>query len=254
MKTIKRHFLPTGAICGGSAVRIYRQDHWTGKLFERYGVIIVGVWRSKGWLRTELSRVRLREGDVLVMTGDDTPFKRISEDQSFLMLVPFKGEPKPLHKARLAGAIMLISTLVAALNVVPAGNRLAGRRGRDDPERMHLHVTGVSIHRHTHLCIYRRCHPARARHAKDGHGRSAGRLAERTGRELGHALDPAGTLYGHGTCHTDHVRRGHDGPVCPDRPGAGTRIWVLRRNHLWSRLRWRPSHLFLRRSVIMEIC
>ncbi len=86
---------------------------------ERYNVIIVGVWRSKGWLKTELSRVRLREGDVLVMTGDDASFKRISEDQSFLMLVPFKGEPKPLHKARLAGAIMVISTLVAALNVVP---------------------------------------------------------------------------------------------------------------------------------------
>src|SRR6266498_1321498 len=75
-----------------------------------YGVIIVGVWRSKGWLRTELSRVRLREGDVLVLTGDDNAFKRISEDQSFLMLVPFKGEPKPLHRARLAAVIMIAST------------------------------------------------------------------------------------------------------------------------------------------------
>jgi di/tricarboxylate transporter len=86
---------------------------------QNYGVIIVGVWRSKGSLRTKLSRVRLREGDVLVLTGDDNSFKRISEDQSFLMLVPFKGEPKPLHKARLAAAIMLISTFVAALNVIP---------------------------------------------------------------------------------------------------------------------------------------
>ena len=85
---------------------------------QRYGVIIVGVWRSKGWLRTELSRHRLREGDVLVMTGDDDSFKRISEDQSFLMLVPFKGEPKPRHKARLAAIIMIISTLVAASNIV----------------------------------------------------------------------------------------------------------------------------------------
>ena len=84
-----------------------------------YGVIIVGVWRSKGWLRTELSRVRLREGDVLVLTGDDNAFKRISEDQSFLMLVPFKGEPKPLHRARLAAVIMIVSTAVAALNVIP---------------------------------------------------------------------------------------------------------------------------------------
>ncbi len=86
---------------------------------QRYGVIIVGVWRSKGWLRTKLSRHRLREGDVLVMTGDDSAFKQISEDQSFLMLVPFKGEPKPRHKARLAGTIMLLSTIVATLNILP---------------------------------------------------------------------------------------------------------------------------------------
>jgi len=86
---------------------------------EKYGVIIVGVWRRKGLLRTELSRVKLREGDVLVMTGEPESLKRISENQSFLMLVPFRGEPKPLHKARLAATIMLLSTAVAALNVVP---------------------------------------------------------------------------------------------------------------------------------------
>jgi len=86
---------------------------------QKYGVIIVGVWRSKGLLRSELSRVRLREGDVLVMVGNDTSLRQISEDRSFLMLVPFKGEPKPLHKARLAGAIMLLAILVAALNLVP---------------------------------------------------------------------------------------------------------------------------------------
>ena len=86
---------------------------------ENYGVIVVGVWRRKGWLRTELSRVRLREGDVLVMTGDPEALKRISENQSFLMLVPFRGEPKPLHKARLAGTIMILSTVIAAFNIIP---------------------------------------------------------------------------------------------------------------------------------------
>ena len=86
---------------------------------ENYGVIVVGIWRRNGWLRTELSRVRLREGDVLVMSGDADSLKRISENQSFLMLVPFRGEPKPLHKARLAGTIMILTTAVAALNIVP---------------------------------------------------------------------------------------------------------------------------------------
>jgi di/tricarboxylate transporter len=86
---------------------------------QNYGVIVVGVWRSKRGLRTELSRVKLREGDVLVMAGSDAAFKRISSDSSFLMLVPFKGESKPLHKARLTGIIMLVSTIIAALNVIP---------------------------------------------------------------------------------------------------------------------------------------
>jgi di/tricarboxylate transporter len=86
---------------------------------QNYGVIIVSVWRQSGWLRTELSRVKLQEGDVLVMTGDSTSLKRIAEDRSFLMLVPFKGEPRLQHKAPLAGGIMLLAILVSALNLVP---------------------------------------------------------------------------------------------------------------------------------------
>ena len=86
---------------------------------QNYGVIIVGVWMHKGFSRTKLSRIKLHEGDVLVMAGDDAAFKRISEDRSFLMLVPFKGEPKPLHKARLAGGIMILATAIAALNLIP---------------------------------------------------------------------------------------------------------------------------------------
>jgi di/tricarboxylate transporter len=85
---------------------------------QNYGILIVGVWRRKGWLRTELSRVKLHEGDVLVILGDDTSLTRVSEDPSFLMLVPFKGEPKPQHKAPLAGAIMLGTILATALNLV----------------------------------------------------------------------------------------------------------------------------------------
>src|SRR5688572_28694540 len=86
---------------------------------QNYGVLIVGIWRRKGGVRTELSRVKLREGDVLVMVGNKISFQRISEDRSFLMLVPFQGEPKPLHKARRAGLIMILSILVASLNLIP---------------------------------------------------------------------------------------------------------------------------------------
>ena len=86
---------------------------------ETYGVIIVGVWRHKGWVRTELSRTTLHEGDLLVMVGSNPSLKQISSDQSFLMLVPFKGEPKLQFKARLAGSIMILSVLAAAFKILP---------------------------------------------------------------------------------------------------------------------------------------
>ncbi len=63
--------------------------------------------------------MKLREGDVLVMAGETEALKRISENKSFLMLVPFRGEPKPLYKARLAGTIMILTTAIAALNIIP---------------------------------------------------------------------------------------------------------------------------------------
>ena len=56
---------------------------------------------------------------MLVMTGDTDSLKRVSEDRSFLMLMPFRGEPKPWHKARLAATIMVLCIALAAFSVVP---------------------------------------------------------------------------------------------------------------------------------------
>lgn len=123
-----KHELSTELVQSVVAPRADFIGRTIGKIdfLQNYGVIVVGVWRIKGGVRTKLSRVRLREGDVLVMAGDDSAFKRISKDQSFLMLVPFKGEPKPLHKARSAAVIMILSTVIAALNIVPIEIALLG--------------------------------------------------------------------------------------------------------------------------------
>jgi di/tricarboxylate transporter len=85
---------------------------------QRYGVIVVGIWRQRGWLQTELAKIKLREGDVLVVVGDAHSFQRLADDRSFLMLVPFMGEPKPRHKAPIAGMIMVASVLAAALHLL----------------------------------------------------------------------------------------------------------------------------------------
>ena len=84
----------------------------------RYGAIVLGLWRQHGWLGEELSRIRLRGGDVLVLQGTDEALGRIADDSRFLMMVPFQGQQRPRRKAPLAVAIML-ATIGAASAGVP---------------------------------------------------------------------------------------------------------------------------------------
>ena len=84
----------------------------------RYGAIVVGLWRKRGWIQQEMSRVKLRAGDVLVLQGDQQALGRVEADPAFLMLVPFQGEAQPRRKATLAGVIMLATIIVAALNLL----------------------------------------------------------------------------------------------------------------------------------------
>ncbi len=85
---------------------------------QRYGAVVVGLWRKDGWLNQEVSKVRLRPYDLLVLEGDEEALARVSADKSFLMLVPFQAEPKLRGKAWLAGAIMLLTILLAAFNLL----------------------------------------------------------------------------------------------------------------------------------------
>ncbi len=82
---------------------------------ERYGVIVVALWRRQAWLKQQLSQIRMREGDVLVVEGNEEALARLSSDPNFLMMVPFHGELRRRRKAGLAGGIMLASIAVAAL-------------------------------------------------------------------------------------------------------------------------------------------
>ena len=84
----------------------------------RYGAIVVGLWRQDGWLDEELSRTRLRAGDVLVLQGDDEALARVSSAPGILMIVPFHGEGRLRRKAPLAGGIMLGTVLTAAFDLM----------------------------------------------------------------------------------------------------------------------------------------
>ena len=93
----------------------------------RYGALVVGLWRQNGWLDEELSRTRLRAGDVLVLSGDDEALARVGAAPGILMMVPFHGEGRVRRKAPLAGGIMLLTVLAAAFNVMPL--EIAGLAG-----------------------------------------------------------------------------------------------------------------------------
>ena len=84
----------------------------------RYGAIVVGLWRKDGWLTQEVSKVKLRANDVLVLEGDAPALARVSNDNAFLMLVPFQAEAKVRGRAWIAGAIMLGTILLAAFNLM----------------------------------------------------------------------------------------------------------------------------------------
>jgi di/tricarboxylate transporter len=95
-------------------------------LRRRYGAIVVSLWRRHGWLEQELSQIKLREGDVLVLQGDAAALERIAADPGFLMMVPFQAEPKARGKAPLAGLIMLATIAAASLEVPLSMAMLAG--------------------------------------------------------------------------------------------------------------------------------
>ena len=84
----------------------------------RYGVIVVALWRQDGWLRQELAHIKLREGDVLVLQGDEEALAQVVNDPGFLMMVPFHGETRLRRKASLAGAIMLATVVAAGFNLL----------------------------------------------------------------------------------------------------------------------------------------
>ncbi|HYN86887.1 MAG TPA: SLC13 family permease, partial [Ardenticatenaceae bacterium] len=85
---------------------------------QRYGPVVVGLWRRGGFMREELARVPLAAGDVLVLQGDEASLGRVRQDRAFLMLVPFHGKVRLRRKARVAGLIMLSTILLAAFNIL----------------------------------------------------------------------------------------------------------------------------------------
>ncbi|MFY9621119.1 MAG: SLC13 family permease [Pyrinomonadaceae bacterium] len=84
----------------------------------RYGAIVVGLWRKDGWLDQEISKVKLKPNDVLVLEGDGEALANVATDAAFLMMIPFHGQSKLRRRGWVAGLIMLATILLAAFNLM----------------------------------------------------------------------------------------------------------------------------------------
>lgn len=85
----------------------------------RMGVLVIGLWRKEGWIYSEISEVRLRSGDLIVLWGTEEKLDEIHTSENFLLLFPLTLKPKKRVKAKIAGSIMLASVLLAAMEILP---------------------------------------------------------------------------------------------------------------------------------------
>lgn len=124
---------------------------------ERFGALVVGLWRREGWREEELAQTRLHAGDVLVIQGDEAALARVANDPAFLLLMPFQGEAQMRRRAPVAGGIMLVTVLAAAFNILPleiamlagataavlSGCITAGQAYRAIDARMYVFIAGA---------------------------------------------------------------------------------------------------------------
>ena len=85
----------------------------------RYGVVVVGLWRKRGFMRKELSKVQLKGGDLLVLWGEQKALDQLADNPSFLLLLPFSARDRKLGKGGLAALIMAGSVIGATTGLLP---------------------------------------------------------------------------------------------------------------------------------------
>lgn len=88
--------------------------------YNRFGVVIVGIWRKTGWISTGVADVTIRSGDMLVIWGPKEKLNELTNHRGFLMFLPFFGSSMKRNKSKTSMFIMLTSIILAATGVLPA--------------------------------------------------------------------------------------------------------------------------------------
>ena len=86
---------------------------------QRFGVAVLAVHRSGQSVRTSLSGVHFRVGDIVLMMGSPASLQRFEEERDFLVLGAVKTPRVRREKATIAIVIATSVVTLAALNLAP---------------------------------------------------------------------------------------------------------------------------------------
>ncbi|MEP7312305.1 MAG: SLC13 family permease [Pseudomonadota bacterium] len=87
--------------------------------FRTLGVLVVGLWRKDSFMVDALSEVELREGDLLVLSGNAQRYAELAQHRGFLLMVPFEAKSRWRSRAPLAIGIMVAVVALAATGWLP---------------------------------------------------------------------------------------------------------------------------------------
>ncbi len=73
---------------------------------EKYGLELVGIWRSGAAIRSNLDQLVMRFGDALLLVGPRQKLELLEQDPDFLSLTPVSRQAVNMAKAPLAATIM----------------------------------------------------------------------------------------------------------------------------------------------------
>lgn len=86
---------------------------------QQYGVIVLGIQRRARVVRRRLGRVRLEDGDVLLIAGSQAALNNIRDNPDFMVMAGSVRDLPMKKKAPIAGMIFIAAIASAALNIMP---------------------------------------------------------------------------------------------------------------------------------------
>ncbi len=86
---------------------------------EKYGLSVLAIWREGHAHRSNLRDMPLRFGDALLLYGPREKLRVLGSEPDFLVLTQMAQEPLRLHKAPLAGLVMVAILLPVFFNWLP---------------------------------------------------------------------------------------------------------------------------------------